>query len=244
MKKTKNKKSIHDQVMKRIKKDKIKMKPRVYFVIGSLALGVGIAGTLAVAGFFINMIVFRLRMQGPLGYLKFGRLGRSVFVEIFPWRSLALAVIGMGIGLWLWKQYGVSYKRSFVGVVLATISLVLVLGLFLDRTGVNEKLGKQRLAEPLYKMRFATDNWLVGEIIEVADKQLEIETPDGERITVNWDEKTKFPLGSEFEIGDKVRVVGEKQGDEFMAKGIGKGGLRWNQDFSKGIKNGKRRLLR
>jgi hypothetical protein len=216
------------KVMEKIKKGEIKMRPKLYFVLGSLVLGVGLAAALGLAAFFINLVFFRLRMQGPLGYLRFGPMGRRMFLEIFPWRLLLVALVGVLGGIWLLKKYGEGYKKSLAAVLLMVLAMALALGWLADRAGINERLKQLPRTGGIYRMRFVAEKWLVGEVTEVGEQQLKVMTPAGEDLTVKWDETTRLLTGADFKVGDKIQVLGKKQDGEFKAEAISRGGLRWD----------------
>jgi hypothetical protein len=54
-----------------------------------------------------------------------------------------------------------------------------------------------------------------------------IATPRGEEVKILLQEKTLLPVGSDFQVGERIRAVGEWQDEVFVAKGIGKGGMQW-----------------
>lgn len=126
--------------MKQIKKRKLKMRPKIYFVAGSLLLGIGLAGTTMLAIFFVNLVLFKLRIHRPFGFLILGRSGLRPFLLTFPWLSLLAALGGIIGGRALLKKYDISYKKSFWGLMIGLIALVLVLAFLLSRTGINEKM--------------------------------------------------------------------------------------------------------
>ncbi len=214
-------------VMKKIKKQEVKMRPRAYFVAGSMLLGAGVVGVMMLAVLFTGMVFFRLRMQGALGYLRFGSMGLAHFVKIFPWRTVGLAGIGLMGGSYLLRKQGKTYKIGLGWLVLGVIVTVLGLGLLIDKVGVNEKLQKGRV-KSLYEMRFKTEDWLVGEVAEIGEKSLLVVTPAGEEVKVSFSKKTKMPAKGRLGVGDKVRAMGEMKDGVFEAEGIMPGGLRWD----------------
>ena len=76
-------------------------------------------------------------------------------------------------------------------------------------------------------MNAISDYFVVGEIKEVGKHKLNLLTPSGEEVEVVFDEGTKLPFGSKFEVGERIRAIGDWTEDTFEAEGIGKGGLRW-----------------
>ncbi|KPJ70923.1 hypothetical protein AMJ51_00550 [Microgenomates bacterium DG_75] len=227
MPRTKKKKDLSQQVMKQIQKEKVRMKPRFYFVAGSILLGIGLAGAIVGAILFLNLTFFRMRIHGPLGFLWFGQFGLRPFLVTFPWLPLLIAVGGIFGGISLLRRYDISYKKSFLGLVIALLVLVLTMGFVLDQIGFNERLERIKPLHPFYPGHFKNQDWVMGEIIQIEDEEMVISTPQGEEVRILREEKTLLPFGGDFEVGERIRGVGEWRDDVFVAKGIGKGGLHW-----------------
>lgn len=211
---------LTQKVMEKIRKEKVKMKPRVYFVIGSLFLGAGLAAALLLALFFLNLFFFRLRIHQPFGFLLLGRFGLSAFLAHFPWWPVILAIAGLLGGLTLLQRYDFTYKRSFLGVVIGLIAFVFTLGFLFDRLGFNRRMERVKPLRPFYQRQSSDKNWLAGEVLKVEGQHILVKTPQGEIMTVVLNDQTKAPTGREFVIGDQIRAVGEKQNSFFKAKGI------------------------
>ena len=233
------KKDITKEVMEQVHEGRVKMRPRLYFVVGSLLLGGGFVGAIMLSIFFFNLSFFGLRTHGPLGYLWFGEFGIRPFLATFPWLPLLLAVGGVVGGIMILRHYEVSYKKSFWGLAIGLVSLILVSGLLLDVLGFNERIGhfeqpppqgqfrppQTLYRRPFYQEQFAGRNWVVGKITEVEDQRITITTPAREKVVVTWDKTTYLPFGSDFTVGEIIRAVGQWQDDNtFAAKGIGRGG--------------------
>lgn len=128
-------KDLSKQVVQEIKRREVKMRPRLYFVLGSILLGLGLAGAIIIAIFFLNLFVFRLRVQGPLNC----------------WTVLLASVVGIVIGLALLKRFEFSYKKNFLILAIALIVVVGILGFLLDRVGFNERMRRYRRTRPFYE---------------------------------------------------------------------------------------------
>ena len=238
MSKAKKKIDLSKKVMKEIHQKQVKMRPRAHFLVGSILLGIGLAGALILATFFINLAIFRLRVHGPLGYLGFGRFGLRPFLATFPWLLFLVAVGGLFGGLALLRRYDISYKKSFLGLAISLLVLILTAGFLLDFLGFNERARGLKPLGPLFPEQFAGEDWVVGEILEAKNGELVIVTPRGEEVTIKMDEKTLLPFGKDFAVGERIRAIGEWQQGSFMAKGIGKGGLHWRmKEPVKGIRD-------
>lgn len=125
-------KNITDSIMGQIHQGKIKMKPRLYFIIGSVLSFVGVVLSILTTIFVISFIRFSFLAQGPMGEYKAEEL-----VSHFSWFGPIFAILGLVIGIWLLRQYDFSYKINFRIMVVVVILAVTVAGIVLDMTGLN-----------------------------------------------------------------------------------------------------------
>lgn len=214
------KKDFSKKVMERIEKEEVKMRPKAYFVLGSVLLGTGLAIALLLAAMFTNFVFFRLRMHAPLSYLRLGTLGLKPFLANLPIVPLLISLLSIIAGLKLIKKYDISYKKSFTGIVIGIVTFSLVLGFVIDRIGLNERLGKVRPFQPLVHQRLPKDGWVMGEVIEVYNQALLLLTPEGREVKVQWGEETKISDTEKLSIGTRVHAIGKWDEDTFIAKGI------------------------
>ncbi len=225
-----HKSDLGNVVMERIKSGQVKMRPRIHFVAGSLFIGAGLAGVIVLAVFFVNVASYKLRTLGPFGYLWFGEYGIRPFLATFPWAAFVVAICGLVIGISLLRRYDISYKKSFVGLILGLIAVVLTAGWLMDLTGINERFVRFGHMRGLYQEQFVGSDWIAGEVIAAESNQLQIETPNGDQATIEWNDRTLLPFGSDFKVGDKIRAVGKWSSDTtFEAVGIGRGGMHWQR---------------
>ena len=221
---------LEKAVMQKIKSGQVKMRPRMHFVVGPLFMGAGLAGVITLAVFFVNIASFKLRTLGSFGYLWFGQYGIRPFLATFPWAAFVVAICGLVIGISLLRRYDISYKKSFVGLILGLIAVVLTVGWLMDLTGINERFERFGHMRGLYQEEFAGNDWIMGEVIAAEKDQLQIETPNGNQATIQWNDKTLLPFGSDFKVGDKIRAVGKwSSNTTFKAIGIGRGGMHWQR---------------
>ena len=217
---SKKKDSLTKSVMTQIHKKKVKMKPRSYFIIGSLLLGIGLTGVLVLTVFFVNLMTFRLRTHNPFSYLWFGHSGLKPFLTVFPWWPLLLIVGGFAGGIILLKRRDVSYKKGFFALIIGLIISISTLGFLLDKMDFNRRTKGLKPLRPFYESQCIGEDWVFGSILEVKDKEIKLVTPTEEEILVEWDEETLLPLGSDFEVGERIKAIGEWQEEVFAAEGI------------------------
>jgi len=236
MPKKENKPDLTEKVMGKIHEDKVKMRPRSYFVIGGIILAVGLAVALLTAGFFTNLAFFRLRAHAPFNYFQFGPLGFHPFLATFPWLHILVAIGGFIAVILLLRHYDISYKKRFLGLVGGVLALVMAVGLILSFARFNERIEVFRGSPPPNSIRrypnverFAGQDWIAGEISEVRDQELVITTFKDLEVTVTWNENTRLPNGADFEVGEKILAIGEwKSENAFTAEGIAHEGTLMN----------------
>jgi uncharacterized protein YacL len=131
-------KNITENIMSQIKQGKLKMKPRGYFILGSLFTFIGLISTVIVSTFSIGLIKFSLRSHGPMGQYKFDQM-----LTKFPWWTMIIAILGLVLGVWLIQQYNFSYKIKPWLVIIIFILAIIVGGYIIDITGINDTLSRQ-----------------------------------------------------------------------------------------------------
>lgn len=178
MTKQKKKVDLSKKVMKQIKKKQIKMRPKLYFVIGSVLLGIGMAGIFLLTAFFSNLILFRLRVHQPFSFFALGRPGLRPFLLTFPWQALLLTIGGVISGSILLKKYDVSYKKSFKGLIITLITVVLVLCYLLSKTRVNQSMQRVKRLKPFYQNNLTEDE---KQILKEQFKKINRKPPFNER---------------------------------------------------------------
>jgi len=152
MSKKKNQLKLKEKIMSQVKTGKIVMKPKWYFVAGSLLLFGGLVSLTVGAIFLINLTIFILRKRGPMSSWRL-----QMMVEIFPWWAPALAIIGIILGIWLLKKYDFSYKKNFKLIIISFVLAILLGGFLIDRLGLNDYWARRRPMKGFYQ-RFELRN--------------------------------------------------------------------------------------
>jgi magnesium-transporting ATPase (P-type) len=128
-------KNITDRVMDQIHNDKLKMRPRIYFIAGSFFTFIGLISSVIISIFFIGLINFSLRVHGPMGEYRFSQILAS-----FPWWALILAVAGFVVGIWLLRRYDFSYKINFKIIIVVVLLAIITSAWVVDAIGLNDIL--------------------------------------------------------------------------------------------------------
>lgn len=123
--------SLENSIMNAINSGKVVLKPRWFFVAGSVAAVAGLISLSIVIIFLLSLLLFSLRQHGPMGAVRL-----ELMLASFPWWLLSMAVAGIIGGILLLRQYDFSYKKNmwlvgaaFVGALIAAAALINVTGL-------------------------------------------------------------------------------------------------------------------
>ncbi len=142
-------KDLTKNIMSEIKSGQVKMKPRLYFIIGSILTGLGIASSLFTTLLITTMTFFRLRRFGLAGLLW---PGKPLFAPM-PLLMFMVSLIILWGGIKLLKRYDFAYKHNFLAIAITIITLVLTLGFLFDHLGINQQLQRRPQFKQFYQQR-------------------------------------------------------------------------------------------
>jgi hypothetical protein len=212
-----NKIDLTKQVLKKIEKDEVKMRPHLYFIIGSFLLGTGVAATTLFSTFLVNLISFRLKAQGHFEYLRFGRPGLMAFLRNFPWFLIILIVFGITGGIFLIRKLDISYRKNILGIIAAIIGFILIFGLAIDKIGFNEKMSEVKQLESLYRIRPLRDQVIQGKLLNKSSSTIELIRPNGETVVIQLPEKM-IERKAMIPRGKDLKAFGSWQKERFLIK--------------------------
>lgn len=142
----KNTIDLEKEVMKKVISGKISMKPRWYFVVGSILSTIGLAALIILSIFLVNVVTFLLRSNGPMKYWKF-----EMMVLNFPIWIPILALLGIVLGILLLKRYDFSYKNNFSIIIIGFIVAIIISGILIDLSGLDNVWSKRGVMRKFYK---------------------------------------------------------------------------------------------
>lgn len=146
-------KDIENNVMNQIHKGKIKMRPKVYFVLGSILTFVGLVSTIITSIFMVGLTRFLLRTN--YGWRAQYRL-EQIFSE-FPFWIILVAFIGLILGIWLIHKYDFSYKINHNVLIAGFILAIITAGLLIDTMGINDALMRHNPMKNIIKRHLPLD---------------------------------------------------------------------------------------
>lgn len=129
---------IEKNVMTKIKKGQVKMKPKSYFILGSILMAIGVISAITVAILFLSVDIFSLRLHGPFYQKHINHM-----LAIFPWWSLIISLMGIISGYYLLKKYDFSYKKNAKAILIFVIICVILAAYLIDYFSLNNILLKQ-----------------------------------------------------------------------------------------------------
>jgi len=130
--------NLQKTIMKQITAGKISMKPRWYFILGSLLTFIGLVSSVILAVFLTNITIFLLRRHGPMGQWRL-----QLILTSFPWWAPILALMGIISGIWLLKKYDFSYRKNFWLIIAGFVLAIFLSAFILDNLGLNELWSRQ-----------------------------------------------------------------------------------------------------
>ncbi|MFA6446091.1 MAG: hypothetical protein WCW14_02460 [Candidatus Paceibacterota bacterium] len=149
-------KNITDNIMDQIHEQKIKMRPRVYFIAGSIFTFMGLVSSVVISVFLVGLIRFSLRTHGPMASYRLDQILSS-----FPWWVPIFAIIGLVIGIWLLRKYDFSFKINFKMVIVSFILAIIIGGFVIDSIGLNDALMRRRPMQGIMR-QYMQDNNIQG----------------------------------------------------------------------------------
>jgi len=138
--------NITENVMSRIKTGGIRMKPKWYFVLGTLGMIIGLVGLAIVTVFLISLVSFSLRTHGPMGDIRYQQL-----LSNFPWWAPLIALVGLLGGILMLKKFDFSYKNNFLMITAIFIGSIIIAGLAIDYLGIDSLWARGGMMRKLYQ---------------------------------------------------------------------------------------------
>ena len=124
---------ISSAVMEKITRGQIKMRPRIYFTLGSVLVFTGLVASSATAIFLVSLMRFAFRTHGPMGQFRLEQLLSSFSLWV-PF----VATLALIFGIILLRQFDFSYKKNFWFLVLGFVLAIIATGLILDMIGLDD----------------------------------------------------------------------------------------------------------
>ena len=141
---TKQKINIENKIMDKVLSGEVKMKPKWYFILGSVISYIGLTGSIIGAIFFTNLTIFLIKKKGP----GTGRI--QILIDSFPIWIPILALLLFILGIWLLRKYDFSYKKNFLSIIIVLLTAVFLSAQIIDLLGLNDIWSKRGPMKCLY----------------------------------------------------------------------------------------------
>ncbi|OGC60537.1 hypothetical protein A3K34_01795 [candidate division WWE3 bacterium RIFOXYC1_FULL_40_10] len=138
-------------IMNKIRNGQIKMRPKVFFTVGTALLISGTLLAFSFASFMINFISFWIRTSFFQADFGPQRPFPLFFIKHFPWGVLLVSITLVIVGINLLTKYELSYRKNLLFLAAGIIVAVILSGMVLDITGINERLEKKPQLKNFYK---------------------------------------------------------------------------------------------
>lgn len=140
------------EVMEMIRHDEVKMRPRAYFVLGSILVGVGLVLSILLGAILLHAIRFHLLMMEKVFGLPWW-VKVYALLHLFPWSLLFFLAGLLGLGMYLLNKYEFTYKQGLLAVLIGFGSGIVVLSLLIHRIGVDQQIRRVPVGRGIYQIR-------------------------------------------------------------------------------------------
>lgn len=131
-------KDISTNVLNKIKKGEVKMRPGIYFtILSSLIMAAILAAGLALA-YLSSIIFFWLRIINSSSRAYGAQRNLSEAIASFPWWTIVAFVGLVLLAIFLVHKYGTMYKHKIRYIVLLIILTSLIAGFTMSNFGIGD----------------------------------------------------------------------------------------------------------
>jgi len=228
-------KQVQGEVLERIRSGQLHMKPRLFFVLKTVAI-ISIAVLILVISVWLaSFISFGLRLSGNESLLGFGTRGSFIFFALFPWGLVVLDLVLIALLAWLLRRFKFGYRRPLLYLLGALVVGGAAVGLLFDReTRFHDDRFEEAEAgelfgplESLYESAHprAPEEYGVyrGFVLDTDEDSFVLTHDDHDNDEDDGTWTVRPPRGFDVKtvhVGDRVYVVGEREDGEIEAYGI------------------------
>lgn len=146
----KNNQKFEEEVMRKIHKGQVRMRPRVYFVAGSVMVGAGLILLMMVSALVTQALYVRLSVLARLGIEEVSWRWCVMWLRFFPWEMLIVAVLMVLVGGYLLRKYEFAYKKGLGLVLMAVALIVVILTVLMNLVGMIGYVRQKPLLRQFY----------------------------------------------------------------------------------------------
>jgi len=210
---------MNKEIIEKIVKGEIKMKPKAYFVIKSVLVILAFLLCSLFALFLISFVVFIMVENGSFAFPGFGFVGFKVLFGSLPWVLVILALVLIFALEVLLKKFSFTWKKPIVYSLLGVVLFVFLAGGVIAKTGLHNKL-LQRANQGGLPILGGAYVGFRGNVIHcrgvveyVEDNFFSINTNKKIPCPCQINANTKMPQDRQVIEGDRVMVLGRLRKD-------------------------------
>ncbi len=224
-------KQLAEKVLSKLKTDKVKMKPKIHFILRTLLIVLGIVVLALFILYLISFVTFTLRASGLWFLPGFGFHGVRILFTSIPWLLVLTALFLIVILETLVERFSFAYRRPILYSTIAIVLIVVVSSFLINKTQFHPFLFRQAqegrlppIAGEFYRGFSAPKFQDVhrGVVSEITDDGFRVEMSDGEILEVIVSSETRFPFGTGIKESDTVIILGERDNGTVRASDVRK----------------------
>ena len=130
--------TIADDVLSRIKKGEVQMKPSIYFaLLSTTSLVASLAAGLAMT-YLSSIVFFWLKIMNASGNAYGIKNNLSQAVSSFPWWTILVFIISAVFIIFVIRRFGTTYRHKTRNIALIAIVISIIAGFILSNLGVGD----------------------------------------------------------------------------------------------------------
>lgn len=129
--------SIAGDVMQKIKRGEVRMKPRFYFSILSILIVFAVLAAGLAVSYLSSILFYWIRIETSATMAYGARRNLNEAIAAFPWWVVAVAASLVFLAVILVRKHGTMYRHKASTVALFVIAFSLIVGLILYSLGIG-----------------------------------------------------------------------------------------------------------
>jgi len=121
------KKNIQNEILKKIEKGEVRMKPKWQFEAKEKGKSGVALGTLILAAVGIASVIFFIKEYEPWTLWELGEVGKQIVIEDFPYWWFVVGIILVATFTNVIKRVGDNYKRTEKEIWIITIVVTMII---------------------------------------------------------------------------------------------------------------------
>lgn len=214
------------QIVEKITETKMQMHSRQYFIFQTIAKIVLTGLAILLSIYIVSFVLYYLSINGAIYLTRFGFGGLLDLLQSLPLLIVTLALASLAAVVIISTKYAISYRNPLIYSFLIVVATVVVLGVAVSQTPfhtsvglfLKESGGFEFLPAELLEPRLAPlHHGLVGAVTQIESDYIVLKTETGRLVKVSIPDGLLQELRDNLEIGNKVLISGDAEGEEIDA---------------------------